>query len=515
MAFSPSRTYRLRSAYFLLAVLSPFVFGYTPPATPDLPLNYEFLGSNAESESLAFYNTQCDSNNFSWRGIDWFCAVGDPTNQVCYVKMAYHATDVNNCQDSSIDPDNPDPEEPDPNDPTLVVKPFPDIPIPDSIAHIFAALDSIYSASTNNIRQSKATTDAVYYVGDQNASNSRMIADKIDFQGQATSGVMREMVNAINYNTDWTSQSQIILAESNNLLKSIESKTGSSSVKDYSSVLNYIANSVGELSSLPAIVNNTSSIPAITNILSGSILDYLGQIANASGSGSGGNTQLEMQKLEMMMQQYLQLEKINSSLDTIKSDSGVSDNSAILEHFEQANNQLSDIVLRMRDIENAIGKSEKGIVDAIEKGLGDGSQNDSISENGCVSFQCTSNTPACYIARKEWEKSCSAIAENNSYNDGIDSLTNQLSDFVNHPDSDIKNLDAGTVDIKQFTNHYNSSNGVNFGGSDTCPPPYVIDAKITTFTLDLTPFCDLATVIKFFLIAFASVASGLMIVKYH
>lgn len=98
----------LHKAGFFLALFSFPLFAYTPPATPNLPLSFEFLGSNAEAESTAFYNTQCDSNNYSWYGTDWFCAVGDPSNPVCYVKMAYFSSDVNHCQ-TYVPPEQPTP----------------------------------------------------------------------------------------------------------------------------------------------------------------------------------------------------------------------------------------------------------------------------------------------------------------------------------------------------------------------------------------------------------------------
>lgn len=472
----------LYTASFILALFSFQLFAYTPPATPDLPLNFEFLGPNAESESLAFYNTQCDSNNFSWRGTDWFCAVGDPLNPVCYAKMAYHATDVNNCQDSGTDPDNPDPEEPDPNDPTLVVKPFPDIPLPESIAHIFAALDSIYSASTNNIRQSKATTDAVYYVGNQNASNSRMIADKIDFQGQATSGVMREMVNAINSNTEWTSQSQMILAESNNLLKSIEAKTGSDGsgggtdwpVDEFLTQIYRIGGAVENVS------GNTSDLKGFHGTIQGmnGMLSYI------------------------MPEQTNILKDINASIKSLGG--GSSDDSAILEQFEEANNQLSDIILRMRDIENAIG----------EGGGGNGSDPDSISQNGCASFQCSSNSPQCFIARKEWEKSCSSIKNESDSQGLIDSLVSNVKSYNESPDSDIQNIDAGIINTDALLNKYTNANGFNAGGSQSCPAPIQLDLGFTSLSIDLQPICDLAFIVSWFVIATAMLSSGLAIAKY-
>ncbi|MCJ8301131.1 virulence factor TspB C-terminal domain-related protein, partial [Shewanella sp.] len=88
-----------------------------------------------------------------------------------------------------------------------------------------------------------------------------------------------------------------------------------------------------------------------------------------------------------------------------------------------------------------------------------------------------------------------------------------LNDFLDHEDSDIKNIDAGTVDTSSFMNKYTTGAGFKAGVA-TCPAPYTVDVVITTFTLDLTPFCDLATVIRWFMVAFATVGAGLMIAKY-
>ncbi|MBS0045116.1 hypothetical protein KFE26_22985 [Shewanella sp. M16] len=479
-------------AIILLAVSLPAYSAYTPPATPDLPLSYEFLGSNAEAESTAFYNTQCDSNNFSWRGVDWACAVGDPANPICYVKMAYHATDVNKCQDSGgTDPENPDPENPDPEnpDPDSLQASNPHILHPTAftteLKDIHKDLGIVYDAILKGARQASYTKTAIDMQTGSIARDLAELTRHVDASGDGIYTVLQEMRTDINSQTNWVSQNQMILAESKNLLKSIESKMGSGSgsgdgnnYADYNPALNHIANSIGELSSLSNIVNNTSQIGAINNILSGSINNNLAKIAGEIGKPQ--------------------------------------DNSAIIQQLVEANDGLTDIVIRMRDIENAIGKSEKGIVDAIkENGSGgQGSDPDAISETGCAAFSCSSNTPQCYIARKEWERSCAATKNETDAKGLVDSLTSSVKDYNASPDSDIQNIDAGTINTNTLMQHYNESNGFSSSGASECPPPYTVDIVISVITIDLSPFCQLASVIKWFVIAFATVGAGLMISKY-
>lgn len=498
MATCLARFNRLYSSLIFLAFTAN-AFAYTPPATPDLPLSYEFLGSNAVAESTAFYNTQCDSKNFSWYGVDWFCATGDPANPVCYVKMAYHATDVNNCQNSGgtdPDPENPDPENPDPQpNPDNLQPTNPFIMYPTTftteLKDIHKDLGIVYDAILRGARQSFYTKTAIDMQTGSIANDLAKLTRHVDASGDGIYTVLQEMRSDINSQTNWVSQNQMILAESKNLLKSIDSKTGSGSgggsdwpVDEFLTQIYRIGGAVENVS------GNTSDLKGFHGTIQGmnGMLSYI------------------------MPEQTNILKDINAS---IKSLGGTpSDNSAIVDQLVESNNSLSDITLRMRDIENAIGKSEKGIVDAIEKGGGNGTDPDSISETGCVSFSCSSNTPQCYIARKEWEASCQSIADKNLGNQTVTDLTSQLKSYVDSPDSDLQNIDAGRVDTAALMNHYTASNGFNVGGSNTCPPPRHIYIGITSFDLDLTAFCDLATVIKFFLIAFASVASGLMIVKY-
>lgn len=511
MAFSPSSSHRLRQAYFLLAFLSPFSFAYTPPATPNLPLSFEFLGPTAEADSTAFYNTQCDSDNFSWYGTDWFCAVGDPTNQVCYVKMAYHSSDVNNCQ-FYTPPDLPDPNlTPDvlsqgSGDNQKLIEKLELMRIGQFNKMIddtrYQDSDLALSKQTNSLLASLGRTLSY-------ANDNRSIVDAINTWGSSHMIETKEqfLQNSL-YRNKQDAENKAMLQQEiggigfklnlmHDTLNNIQNNgsTGGGGGGDA-----YYYDELGNINAtLNSISNATSNLYGLSGNMAGQASNIIGNLSQAINSSSATEQSL--------------LTAINDSIKALGG-GDVGDNSAIVDQLIESNNSLSDITLRMRDIENAIGKSEKSIVDAIGEG-GNGSDPDSVLVTGCEAFVCSTDSPQCYIARKEWETRCQSISNDLSASNSIDSAVSSFNDYINNPDSDVKNLDAGTVDIKQFTNHYNSSNGVNLGGSDTCPPPYVIDAKITTFTLDLTPFCDLATVIRFFLIAFASVASGLMIVKYH
>lgn len=495
---------RCSKAIIFLIFFSFSAYSYNPPATPDLPLQYDFSGSTAEAEANEFRLTQCDSQDFSWYSTGMVCANGDPQNIFCSVFMAYHSTDVNNCKNS------------------LPAQP-PQFPVgTDSFQdgtgttqNMASLIKGISEATWSQLAESNDLTRNILSATKQsnnllssvlqtmNNTGDRAIVDAINtMRGSIVNQLDNNHVFDYAYNVQQDEKEKVMFEREmgfigtklnymHDTLESIDNKSGSGSgggsdwpVDEFLTQIYRIGGAVENVS------GNTSDLKGFHGTIQGmnGMLSYL------------------------IPEQSNLLRDINASIKALGG--GSSDDSAILEQFEEANNQLSDIVLRMRDIENAIGKSEKGIVDAIENGVGNGSETDSISENGCVSFQCTSNTPACYIARKEWEKSCSAIAENNSNNDGISSLTNQLSDFINHPDSDIQNIDAGRIDTTALINHYGSDNGVNIGGSSTCPAPITVDIRLAQFTLDLTPFCDLALIIRWFVITFTTVAAGLMIAKY-
>lgn len=492
-------------AIILLAVSLP-AFAYTPPATPNLPLSFEFLGPNAEAESTAFYNTQCDSNNYSWYGTDWFCAVGDPSNPVCYVKMAYFSSDVNHCQ-TYVPPEQPTPFlEPDTftekggSNQNLISKlelmriqdfnkNYEDGQYQNTDLALSRQNNSLLSSLNRTLQYSNDNRSIVDAIN--NWGSSHMIETKDQHLQDTLYRNKQDAANKVMFEQEMGVLG-FQLSSMRETLESIDNKTGTGGtgggsdwpVDEFLTQIYRIGGSVGNIS------NNTSDLKGFHGTIQGmnGMLSYI------------------------MPEQTNILKDINAS---IKSLGGTpSDNSAIVDQLVESNNSLSDITLRMRDIENAIGKSEKSIVDAIEKGGGNGTDPDSISETGCAAFSCSSNTPQCYIARKEWERSCAATKNETDAKGLVDSLTSSVKDFNASPDSDIQNIDAGTINTNTLMQHYNESNGFSSSGASECPPPYTVDIVISVITIDLSPFCQLASVIKWFVIAFATVGAGLMIAKY-
>jgi hypothetical protein len=468
-------------AIILLAFSLP-AFAYTPPATPNLPLSFEFLGPNAEAESTAFYNTQCDSNNYSWYGTDWFCAVGDPSNPVCYVKMAYFSSDVNHCQ-TYVPPEQPTPFlEPDTftekggSNQNLISK-LELMRIQDFNKNYedgqYQNTDLALSRQNNSLLSSLNRTL-------QYANDNRSIVDAINTWGSTNHLEMRSQFEQDNH---YKVRNEIRTKEFYDLFAEPWDSQGGM-VQDIDNISFYSAQIDSKLSWLSDWV-----IPNVATVINNS---------------ASNDSSLERSLL-------IKIEDAINSLDGIGTPS---DNTAIVEQLVESNNSLSDITIRMRDIENAIGKSEKGIVDAIEKGGGNGTDPDSISETGCAAFSCSSNTPECYIARKEWERSCAATKNETDAKGLVDSLTSSVKDYNASPDSDIQNIDAGTINTNILMQHYNESNGFSSSGASECPPPYTVDIVISVITIDLSPFCQLASVIKWFVIAFATVGAGLMIAKY-
>lgn len=495
----------LHKAGFFLALFSFPLFAYTPPATPNLPLSFEFLGSNAEAESTAFYNTQCDSNNYSWYGTDWFCAVGDPSNPVCYVKMAYFSSDVNHCQ-TYVPPEQPTPFlEPDTftekggSNQNLISKlelmriqdfnkNYEDGQYQNTDLALSRQNNSLLSSLNRTLQYSNDNRSIVDAIN--NWGSSHMIETKDQHLQDTLYRNKQDAANKVMFEQEMGVLG-FQLSSMRETLESIDNKTGTGGtgggsdwpVDEFLTQIYRIGGSVGNVSS------NTSDLKGFHGTIQGmnGMLSYI------------------------MPEQTNILKDINAS---IKSLGGTpSDNTAIVEQLVESNNSLSDITLRMRDIENAIGKSEKSIVDAIGKG-GDGTDPDSVSSTGCASFQCSSDSPSCFIARKEWERSC-ALSQTETDGKGlVDSLVSSVKQYNESPDSDIQNIDAGVINTDALLNKYTNANGFNAGGQQTCPAPLPLDIGIAVLHLDLSPMCDLAAVISWFVIATAMLSSGLAIAKY-
>ena len=484
----------LHKAGFLLALFSTSIFAYNPPATPGVEIPFDFTGPTAEPEAALFYNTSCDSEYYSWHGSNMVCATGDPQNVFCTVWMVYYDTDVFDCQSGKGggDPDpNPDPD-PDPNPDSLQPKPWLPTPFTTELKDLHTDLGLVYDAILKGARQSSYTKTAI---------------DMLDgqvFRGfTSLNASVNEVSSGISYGTS-VLRSDIQLADThnqillNNVVDAIKSQSGGgggSSYGDYMPALNHIANAVGNLSS---IVDATSNLYGLNSNLAGQAQYIEGSISNAVRTSSDSEKAL--------------LTAINESIKSLGGGEG-GDNSAVVEQLIESNNSLSDITIRMRDIENAIGKSEASIVDAIGKG-GNGSDPDAISANGCEAFSCSTDSPQCFIARKEWEKSCATVKNEADAQGLIDSLVTSVKEYTESPDGDIQNIDAGVINTDSLLNKYTNDNGFNAGGQKTCPEPLAVDIGVTVLYINLTPMCDLAAVISFFVIATAMLSSGLAIAKY-
>ncbi|GAD29672.1 hypothetical protein PLEI_1325 [Photobacterium leiognathi lrivu.4.1] len=143
----------------------------------------------------------------------------------------------------------------------------------------------------------------------------------------------------------------------------------------------------------------------------------------------------------------------------------------------------------------------------------DDENNDGVTDNvngeTCETFVCNGSATQCYIAKRLWEDKCGI---SNLFDTHENNITNTFNMFIE--ENKIEDIDAGTLDVSKYMNKFNSSNGVNIGGGG-CPAPKTISVLDANFTIDLNPFCDLAKIIKAFLLTFASFGVIMMIAKYY
>ncbi|AXH77770.1 MAG: hypothetical protein [Inoviridae sp.] len=132
----------------------------------------------------------------------------------------------------------------------------------------------------------------------------------------------------------------------------------------------------------------------------------------------------------------------------------------------------------------------------------------SLNTQDCNSFSCSGVPALCYLAKQKWKESCSK----NDDSKGVGKLQNTLENIGKTGDKQLQSLNNPSQDITGALNHYNDSNGFH-AASDGCPAPQIIDLKITKLTIDYSPFCDLAVIIRWFVISFASIGSVLFVIK--
>ena len=502
---------RLCKAAYSLIFLSSFCFAYTPPSV-GIPLDFFF---NSESQAETFSKTQCDSNDYSWAvcqtGV--VCAIGDPANITCIVAMCYFATDVNNCQGSTTDPDiPPDPDNPDPDNPDLVGG-FPVVPRHSDIvvdgygdnSNLLAQLNRenhFLFSGLSRIHDESLKTNAFLYRSNQLLD---MISKVRDFGGVVEA--IKEAAYDQEYRDIVSDEGRV---DQKWLLPHITSKRLIddeilSELKDIAlytddlghikRINSHIENSLIKIEGYSeTLKNDTSAIKNISDDIKDSSIASAATLRTIDSALSRSSM--------MAVSRY----DVSDQTDTLSASL-----QAITDKTQAQTDEFNDRAAELQAALDAIKSNTAG----GNSGGGDGGEpdeGDTAIAQACSAFTCTSTSPVCYMARKQWELDC---ANQTALTDGgaLGDFKSGLNDFLDHEDSDIKNIDAGTVDTSSFMNKYTTGAGFKAGVA-TCPAPYTVDVVITTFTLDLTPFCDLATVIRWFMVAFATVGAGLMIAKY-
>ena len=171
------------------------------------------------------------------------------------------------------------------------------------------------------------------------------------------------------------------------------------------------------------------------------------------------------------------------------------------------NDGFGDLNGQLEGIGNSIDGLGKGIDDLADD------LNGAVSENGCTSFSCEGNAATCYLARKAWEEGCQNTDITQLAEAG-DSLISGLSEFNDKFRDGDGNFKGGYNDenIESLIKSYDKSNGLSFDGE--CPQPKRYEAGLFNFTIDLSPFCEMALIIRACLMAAAAFASYMMIAKY-
>ncbi|MFA0156109.1 virulence factor TspB C-terminal domain-related protein [Vibrio sp. 10N.261.46.A3] len=143
------------------------------------------------------------------------------------------------------------------------------------------------------------------------------------------------------------------------------------------------------------------------------------------------------------------------------------------------------------------------------------SEENTLTASACGTFTCDGDEIACFLAKQDFDRQCAneAVFETGGL---ADQIYTQLDDYISDEDYTSESLEAAQVDnIDDLMNKFVDSGGVDTGVySGECPASIEVDAVIATFELDFSPFCELAVVIRWFLIAFASIGSAIMISKY-
>lgn len=164
------------------------------------------------------------------------------------------------------------------------------------------------------------------------------------------------------------------------------------------------------------------------------------------------------------------------------------------------------IILGIQNLTQAVNDKPVGGGGGGSGGEGEG-EGSSVSGASCDAFECKGDAVVCYIAKKQWEEACGV---EKAKRDDLPKITGGIDKIItDHP---LDDLNAGTLNVDSVMNKYTNGGGLTV--SKACPAPDVVTTSLGSFTLNYSPFCDLAKVFHFFLVSLALVGSALLIAKY-
>lgn len=253
---------------------------------------------------------------------------------------------------------------------------------------------------------------------------------------------------------------------------------------------------------LTAITNlnrdNNQAIHGLNKDINQSLADSKGVLDNIETKSQAIGDELAQQTLQAYLLSQAEQGLQSQTVDSIQY--GTS-------RIQGAVNNQTGVI---RDQTTAITDGLKDISDKLD------SQVSNVSSSSCSTFSCTGDEIQCYLARREWERSC---LESNAMNDVQLAGTSLLGDLQTITENSIDENGAftnvfteaeGSVD--EALDAYSTSNGFSF--AEGCPASRSYNLGIASFSIDYTPFCKLALVFRALLMASAALGSFFMIAKF-
>lgn len=175
----------------------------------------------------------------------------------------------------------------------------------------------------------------------------------------------------------------------------------------------------------------------------------------------------------------------------------------------------SDLTNAIADSGNYVGKAIDGLGDDLLDGLTglEDGLNGEVGKSGCSKFSCSGNAASCYMAELSWADKCET-SEVFGTGGAADGFADELKDWSNSDSRSIDALQTDGGDISDALSHFTSDNGFSFNSG--CPAPYRLSIPELNWShqIDYQPFCDLAGILKYLIVASASLFSIMMIAKH-